>query len=273
MRMSEGEARRWITRRHTDSMRLAHQWGIGQAYPGQPREGCEESPFDSRIADACLPPPPALRSFQQREDSEGNYGYPPIAPPTAADVQTWTEECDRGRWSSCARAGAWSLHRANNAHNYDAYEGMRLLTLACDHGIAESCVGIVRATFYDDAIDPANARLGTIDPWALAHRAYLLDRSSTCSGMSHRSLLDVYAGLEAACGAGDDVMCTRFGRALAGGCVVARDLSRAIALWTTSCDRGFAPACDELVVELSHDRLGPVSVPAAMRALERLCRL
>ena len=150
---------------------------------------------------------------------------------------------------------------------------MRLLTLACDHGIAESCVGIVRATFYDDAIDPANARLGTIDPWALAHRAYLLDRSSTCSGMSHRSLLDVYAGLEAACGAGDDVMCTRFGRALAGGCVVARDLSRAIALWTTSCDRGFAPACDELVVELSHDRLGPVSVPAAMRALEKLCRL
>ena len=271
MAMSEREAERWVTRRWRASARARRLWGIGQTYPGRPREGCVESPFLIGITPACAPHARAIRPYLQREDREGNFSYPSTPPPPVAQVQTWIDQCDRGRWTSCARAGAWSLHRANNAHNYNVHEGMRLLTLACANGVGESCVGIVRETFHSDAIDPALPRLGLADLWALAHRAYLLDPSSTCAGMSVRSMSEFYAALEAPCAAGDDTACTRLGRVLAGGCVVPQDVPRAVALWATSCDRGFAPACDELAVELSHGRLGPVSAPAAMRALDRLC--
>ncbi len=171
-------------------------------------------------------------------------------------------ECSKGNPGSCTNAGALALRRfPESPWEQVSSEALPLFKKACEAGDANGCAGILKSTIVDDDKPGAEAQIKELAE--IGKKACEEGSAAACEEVGVLTHPDLHSGkkwadaetsakyFERGCRLGNALACGAAGKV-----VLAKDVTRGVALYQRGCDGGDADVCNALAVGLIEGKRG-----------------
>lgn len=173
------------------------------------------------------------------------------------NAEECTRECGKGNAGSCTNAGALAMKHFGNGWSWDKASGeaLPLFKKACEAGDQNGCTGIIKATIVDE--DSASAPAQISELVTIGKKACDAGVAAACQEVGTLTHPELHPGkkwadadtsakyFERGCRLGDALACGAAGKV-----ILAKDVTRGVALYQRGCDGGDADVCNALALGL-----------------------